>query len=514
MYNHWFFSRQKRSLVQILPALIAFNDTCVGKVWSGNAELQLEFEDELARRSITQHGNLRSRRTENGGGGGRTLFKEMKDLGLIFTEEESRQCRLTLIAEELVKGNISFVEAMRIQLKRYQYPSAASWQGKGAISHDFKVHPFQFMFRLLMDPRLEGYITMDETQYIVIFDAMSDSNICFENVVSKILAYRAAPSIPVGREDDVHKTYWNIANTLFNYISLTQYVDRPEKKLNIRHGKEEEATEFVESNPRFILNPEYAENYLRAYGRGNSARDLRDFTRQREQQNDILEARINEEYVLLALETPITGITSEIVSTVSMRTGIDERTVSHYLEQNHSHGNIDDFFINYKELANMGRVGATAFEAATCEMFRKVFGMRAEHVGQSGNTPTPDVIVYADDVDNEYCGIIDNKAYREGFTLTGNFKRVMKDEYIPNYKTYGNTNLPLAFFSYISGSFGSRIDSQLQDISSATGVPGSAMSVDILIDFAQDYMHGEYNHGTVKRVFSTGHEVTLADIGR
>ena len=86
----------------------------------------------------------------------------MKDLGLVFLEDDNRKCRLTLIGEELVKGNITFVDAMRLQLKRYQYPSAAVWSGSGSVDHSIKVHPFQFMFRLLREPRLENTLTMEE----------------------------------------------------------------------------------------------------------------------------------------------------------------------------------------------------------------------------------------------------------------------------------------------------------------------------------------------------------------
>jgi len=81
-YNHWFVSRQKRQLTTILLALVAYTDVCVGKVW--NHELQLQFEDTLGQREITEHGSLRSRRSGQGGGGIRTLFKQMKDLGLVF----------------------------------------------------------------------------------------------------------------------------------------------------------------------------------------------------------------------------------------------------------------------------------------------------------------------------------------------------------------------------------------------------------------------------------------------
>ena len=35
----------------------------------------------------------------------------------------------------------------------------------------------------------------------------------------------------------------------------------------------------------------------------------------------------------------------------------------------------------------MGKSGATEFELATCEMFKKIFHMQAKHVGPIGNTP-------------------------------------------------------------------------------------------------------------------------------
>ena len=217
-YKHWFVSRQKRQLTTILQALVAFSDVCVGKVW--NNDLQIEFEDTLGGRSITEHGNLRARKASQGGGGTRTLFKQMKNLGLVFLEDNNRKCRLTLIGEELVKGNVSFVDAMRLQLKRYQYPSAAVWSGSGSVDHSFKVHPFQFMFRLLRDPRLNNTLCMEEMYGIVIHQATSDDDATFEKVVDKIIKFRQNVKDSDYVEDTDTKTYSNIANTFFNYISL------------------------------------------------------------------------------------------------------------------------------------------------------------------------------------------------------------------------------------------------------------------------------------------------------
>ena len=137
------------------------------------------------------------------------------------------------------------------------------------------------------------------------------------------------------------------------------------------------------------------------------------------------------------MKTPITGITSDIVEQVSHNTGVDERTVERFLVQNYPHGNIDDFFLAYKELAHMGTAGARDFEVATCEMFRKIFHMKAEHVGPMGNTPD----VFVESKEFGYCGIIDNKAYKNGYSITGDHKRVMEDVYIATYFTHIPRNI-------------------------------------------------------------------------
>lgn len=134
--------------------------------------------------------------------------------------------------------------------------------------------------------------------------------------------------------------------------------------------------------------------------------------------------------------------------------------------------------------------------------------MRVEHVGPIGNTPD----VFIESAEEGYCGIIDNKAYHKGYRIIGNHKRIMEDEYIPNYKRYGKTELPLAFFAYIAGSFGVNINHQLSQIINDTGVCGSAMPVDLFINLAQDYAEKGYDHAFLREVFSVGREVKLSDI--
>lgn len=510
-YSHWFVSRQKRQLTGILPALISYSDICVGKYWPGNTKLQLAWEDELQKRNITQHGNLRARKSNEGGGGTRTLFKQMKDLGLVFLEDENKLCRLTLIAEELIKGNISFVDAMRMQLQKYQYPSAACWSGSGAVSHSFEVHPFQFLFRLLREPKLNNVLTMEEMQGIVIHYANSDKKATFDKVTDMIIEFRNTGKVNGYICDTPTKTYSNIANTFFNYISLTQFVDRGPRSIMIRSDKKHEVDAFIQNDQKFISHPELTENYQRAYGRGKAAKDLRDFNKENKlTATQINEERIRKEYVLLSLRTPITSITSDIVQEIAKATGIDEKKVEKFLLKTYPHGNISDFFLAYRELAFMSQEYATEFEIATTEIFKKIFNMRAVHLGQTGSTAAPDVFVESDEL--QYCGILDNKAYKKGFSLTGDFKRVMIHEYIPKLNNYVDAKYPLAFFSYISGTFKGHIDKELKEIADETGVSGSAMPVDIFIDFAQSYAESHFNHQTIRDIFSVNREVRLSDL--
>lgn len=104
------------------------------------------------------------------------------------------------------------------------------------------------------------------------------------------------------------------------------------------------------------------------------------------------------------------------------------------------------------------------------------------------------------------------KRYKNGYSISGAHKRVMEDVYIPNYKLYGKSKLPLAFFTYIAGSFGSNINSQINTIRRDTGVNGSAMPVDIFINLAQDYAEKGYDHDVLKRIFSVNREVQLSDL--
>ena len=116
----WFVARPKRTLTHIVEELFIFSEMVDGKVWSSDKELQLNFENELGRRGIKNSGSFRARTTGAGGGGVRTYIAQLKQLGFVFTEEDTDKLRLTLAGEAMISGKQSFTEVIRHQIVRFQ----------------------------------------------------------------------------------------------------------------------------------------------------------------------------------------------------------------------------------------------------------------------------------------------------------------------------------------------------------------------------------------------------------
>jgi hypothetical protein len=88
----------------------------------------------------------------------------------------------------------------------------------------------------------------------------------------------------------------------------------------------------------------------------------------------------------------------------------------------------------------------------------------------------------------------------------------MITNYIGGLRTYYDGNLPLSFFSYIAGGFGTNIDTQIADIASATSVHGSAVSVYNVIKLAETHASRPFSFNRLKDIFSLDRQVLIADI--
>jgi len=161
----------------------------------------------------------------------------------------------------------------------------------------------------------------------------------------------------------------------------------------------------------------------------------------------------------------------------------------------------------YFEMAFKGRDEATDFEIATVELFKDIFGYNAVHVGPQGLTP--DVLLLSDS--DGYQAIIDNKAYSQ-YSISNDHRNRMIHNYIEGIGNYSNSNIPLAFFSYIAGGFSRTIDSQIQSISKETSVNGSAMSVSNMIRLVENHQQTPHSHENLRKIFSLGRQILSSDL--
>jgi len=517
-HDTWFLPRQKRQLTLMVEYVSALNRLVVGKKWSGNHELQYQYEDEIGRLNLRNTGTLRAREENLGGGGIRTTFAQLKTLGFIFEENRTKIVRLTYAGEALISGRQTFVDVMRHQLVRFQYPSNQFYAGNSRVDHRFNVHPFWLLLKLLSDERIK-FLTVDEIKKIIIIEADSDSDEKYEYLVSRILSYRELGDDMLGysleskgqvihvneRGNVISDKFYDIANTFLAYLDSTQYIERYDKKVEINELKKDEVMEIVNKRISFISNPEIHENFQRKYGcdRFHSS-DRRRFDIETQSANDIREQRILNAFVMESMRAPINNITADLISNLSMTTGYRIEQVEAVVRRAFPNGALNGFLARYREMAFAGRNEATDFEVATRELFDILFGFDAEHVGPLGNTPD----VYLESSQSSYCGIIDNKAYA-AYSINGDHHRRMVDVYIPRYS---NEKFPLRFFAYIAGGFGSNISSQIQAIKEETEISGCAITVDQIIEMINRNEQEPYTHDKIKEIFSVNRRVIASDL--
>jgi hypothetical protein len=513
MLNYWWVTRPKRKLNSVPEVLATIVEIALDQEWEGQRNTHMSLESLLERDGLKRIGERR----DQTGGGGRTYKAWIMSLGLLFTQESTGKTKLTLAGEAIMNGD-NPVDVIKNQVMKYQFPSPFSISRGVNVSRRFRIHPFVFILKLLLDSRIE-WLTQEELAKIVTVEAETDMS--YEKVVSKILEHRNfgdtclvaefqvlyAPSKGGVNNDSTHLN--DLANTLINWLEYTQLVKRDGSVVVILDAKRNEVVQIVNNPPPLIDRPEDHEKFQRRYGvdpkRRKDTRNLTDTTTVTSQ--IIAEQKIKRAFIGESLKQPISSITASLIDKIANQTGILEKNVEATLLKFYPHGSIGAFMTEYFEMAFRGRDDAIEFEKATVEIFENVFGLRAEHIGQQGRVP--DAFVVSDKAG--YVGIIDNKAYRS-YSISNDHHNRMVTNYIGGLTNYYKGNQPLAFFSYIAGGFGRNIEAQLQQITKATKVSGSAMNVSSMIELVKTYKSCLKSHESIREIFSIGRQVNLSDI--
>ena len=517
MLNYWWVTRPKRKLNSIPEVLAAFADLSLNEEWDGQRDSHLAYEDALEQAGLKRKGERR----DQTGGGARTYKAWLVSLGLIFTQESTGRMKLTLAGEAIMNGD-SPVEVLKGQILKYQFPSAFSI-GRGVqVASRFRIRPFRFLLKLLMDQRI-GYLTEEEIAKIIVTEAENESTKCYNHVVDRIEQFRCYGNSCLDQDffekyksskGDVNPEHpyshlMDLANTLINWLEYTQLVKREGGKVAVLDDKVLEIEQILKDVPNFIDRPEEHEYFQRKYGLDpKHKKDNRNLTLTKTVTAAMIaKQKIMQAYIAVSLERPITKITSGIVDNIVQLTGIDGRTVENVLIEKYPNGSVGAFMTKYFEMAFKGRDEATEFEKATVELFQDVFGYEAKHVGPIGLTP--DVLLLSDA--EGYQAILDNKAYHK-YTISNDHYNRMVHNYIENLANYSDSENRLAYFSYIAGGFGNNIDKQIQSIVSATGVNGSAVSVTNMIKMVEQHNRVPYSHKKLCEIFSVNRQVLMQDL--
>ena len=509
MINYWWVTRPKRKLNSVPEVLSTFAELSLNQQWEGQRTSHLSLEDALEQAGLKRQGERR----DQGGGGARTYKAWLVSLGLIFTQESTKQIKLTLAGEAIINGD-SPVDVLKGQVLKYQFPSAFS-VGRGVdVSSRFKIHPFVFLLKLLMDDRI-GSLSQNEIANIIIVEAENESDKCYEHIVQRLLAYRNYGESVLS--PDFNEIYGvaadstnlkDVANTMMNWLDYTQLTLREDGRIYVVPERRTEVENIISKPLPFVDRPHNHEFFQRKYGidpkHNKDTRNLSDsktITAKMLAENQIMKA-----YIALSLQKPITKINASVVDYIVSATGLKEPLVIETLQRKYPKGSVGSFMTKYYEMAFKGRDEATEFEKATVELFQDVFGYQASHVGPIGLTP--DVLVLSDS--DGYAGIIDNKAYSK-YTISNDHHNRMVHNYINGFGNYYTGDLPLGFFTYIAGGFGSRIDSQVKGIVDETGVHGSVINVHNMIELVQRYDPNTYTHSDLRKIFTVDRQILTSD---
>ncbi len=517
--NYWWVTRPKRKLNSIPEILAAFSNVALSARWSGRRNVHIEFEEELERDGLKRVGQRR----DHSGSGGRTYQAWLSSLGLIFIQEDTGIPYLTLAGEAIMEGK-SPVTVLKEQVLKYQFPSPFGIKTK--VADKFRVHPFVFLLKLMMDSRIR-YLTVDEIGKIAMTEGVDDSDRCLEYVINRILAYRNcgdqslpadfienhAPSSGRVNMDHPFSHLTDTANTMMNWLEYTQLIYREEGKMMVVPDRIDEVRSILDRKWTFIPRPEDHEFFQRKYGldpwHRKDTRNLLNTSAISSRTIDM--QRIRQAFIAYSMHRPIAKINSDIILEIATNTGTEKTLVETVLYKEYPHGAVGGFLSGYYEMAFKGREEATDFEVATTSIFKDILGYEAKHLGQTGSRSAPDVLLVSDI--EGYQAIIDNKAYSQ-YSITGDHHNRMVHNYIENISNYSNSPYPIGFFTYIAGGFISTIDRQIQSEVEECHVSGSGITVGNMIKLVEQHQEKPYSHKELRDIFGLNRQITMADFLR
>jgi hypothetical protein len=495
----------------MVDVLRVFLTVTEGKKWQGNRTLHLEFEKALEDQGLKGVGTRR----DQGGGGGRTYAAWLFSFGLWFADESHGLVHPTFAGEDLLKG-VDPVPVLTAQILNFQYPSPFSKITR--VANRFRIFPFRFLLKLLMDSTLDGYLTEKEIAGFVITRGETESDLA--GVVKLITDFRKKGSNDSCFDSAFQSAFGTLtklrdtANTFVNQLEFTQLIVRQdESRVSIAVGREKGIQDLLKTLPALISRTDEFEFFQRKYGLGpNHQRDNRTFSLT----SSVSAGDAEKAKILLVLwdilaREPIKSIDTAVLNRISLKTGINASKIESIITAIGVTPSYDGFETKYLQLSMGGTAFAKEFEQATEGVFGSAgLGFETEWIGASPNNP--DILAISMDPGGKFLGILDAKAYKE-YTIIGDHRRRMSFGYIPKYQTYNHkgANVGLAFYSYVAGGFGSTVDSGIKKIFDETGTKGTAITAQQLLRLLRKHRSSPIPKSELKDLFTLNRQILPSD---
>lgn len=546
---YWWMTRPHRKLIRAPKTLAAFAGVAAGQEWTGNRDLQIEFETRLEQLDLKRRGDHTERAVGRGGSGGRTHAQLLYSLGLFFyhreTVEADEEVHLTLAGQALVDQEDA-LPILRKQVLAYQFPSAFSVSPRVDVDRRFKLRPFVLLLKLLKHPDLGGYLTDREIAACVIGYAEAHSDREANRIAERIRRYRDYGAVsldpdfaqmmqppgtraPKSAEELINTSLKDIANTAAQWIRYTGFAtpapgedygaeEKTVTALNLAM-EEEVDTAIKEWSSRPLLTmyepqgdkfaaQEAAKAFQRTYGvkvgMVKDQRAIRDIRGKSEadRTRGLVSASLTHLYATQIVTEP----TDEVIDAVVNHSGLDRTTVARALSGLISSpaAGVSAFLDRYEQMAFSGTEEAINFEKATEQVLVQTFGLGSRHVGQTGTVP--DVEVWS----GSWGGIIDTKAYA-AYDLPHDHQLRMHADYVPDY-AHGIQGRPLEFFMYVSGGFGPSFNAKLRNVIDKAKTAGSGIAIQPWRQLITGYPDSGLTHDDLLQLWSIGREITAADV--
>jgi uncharacterized protein YjiS (DUF1127 family) len=456
----WFITRPERDPAFHEEALIALaNATNNFKLkWKGNRELHKKYEQALIDIGIKRNSISKD------GSGGRTWASLLKTFAYCYTTNDGFLFP-TKVALEILKRNNIF-ENIKKQILTLQIPNAYFFESgfSPKYSADFAILPARFLIKLCTQDKLSFYVTKEELTFIVM---TAQKNSDLNNIIDKILIfrnmnidekilYKAEISNEYDHRErsdngarDFYTAHSDVAHTFMlicEYTSLVKYERGSDAKVFIeKNDIENVINELDYYDKRYPFNSRYLfslERMAEVNGLDINSYKASRYGNIKPATN--LQKKITKAEKLLSDYPNFSQLShSEIIDILSNSSFsiAESEKISEYISSDELIENFDNSFIT----GILNEPDNLEFENKVGRILKQ-FGFTVTMHPKVNNEKTEiDILL---EYNNNLCGIIDAKNYKEKFTLSSSLSSHMISEYIHNYKNYNGNSL--SFFGYVT----------------------------------------------------------------